>query len=146
MRHCLPFLLFLVVPAAAQEIKLPPPADSSVDFVRDIEPLLKKRCQGCHGVQQQMSGLRLDLPEAAAKGGYSGPVIVSGKSAESKLIRMVAGAEKGVVMPPAGPRLSDKEVGLLRAWIDQGAKWPVPDAPVKTAQAGSKPDLWSLQP
>ena len=61
-----------------------------VDFARDIEPLLQKRCYVCHGAQQQMSGLRLDQKEAALKGGAS--VRTSpGKSAESRLIRLVAG-------------------------------------------------------
>ena len=45
-----------------------------VTFIADIEPLLKKRCQGCHGVQLQMGGLRLDNREYALQGGYSGPV------------------------------------------------------------------------
>jgi hypothetical protein len=68
--------------------------------------------------------------------------MVPGKSAESKLIRMVAGLEDKK-MPPAGPRLTQQEITLLRSWIDEGAKWP--DA----AAAGAKlarPAHWSFQP
>src|SRR5438445_8054687 len=106
----------------AQE--LPPAAKIKVDFARDIEPLLAKRCVVCHGAQQQMSGLRLDQKDAALKGGASGIDIKPGDSASSRLIRLVAGVDKKV-MPPAGARLSAEEVGVLRAWIDQGAAWGV---------------------
>ncbi len=109
-------------PARAADATLPPPAKIKVEFTRDIEPLLTKRCLVCHGAQQQMSGLRLDQKAAALKGGASGADILPGKSAESRLILLVAGVEKKV-MPPAGAHLTAEEVGLLRAWIDQGVQW-----------------------
>jgi len=103
---------------------LPAAARTKVDFARDIEPLLK-RCQVCHGAQQQMSGFRVDQKEAALKGGALGKDIQPGNSAGSRLIRLVAGVD-GKVMPPMGARLTAAEVGLLRAWIDQGRDWPAP--------------------
>jgi len=106
-------LLFLGA-LAAQD--LPPAAPQKVDYTRDIEPLLQKRCLVCHGPQQQAKGLRLDQRESALR------VIEPGNSAESKLIRLVAGSG-GRVMPPIGARLTEAEVGLLRAWIDQGVAW-----------------------
>ncbi|HUQ94257.1 MAG TPA: PSD1 and planctomycete cytochrome C domain-containing protein [Bryobacteraceae bacterium] len=133
-------------PVAAVWI-LPLFAAEPMDFSRDIEPLLRKRCHACHGSVTQMSGLRLDLKEAALKGGDSGAVILPGKSAESRLIRLVAGLEDKKVMPPAGPRLTPAEVGLLRAWVDQGAKWP--DAPQTAAGAAggkARPSHWAFQP
>lgn len=110
--------------ASAQEPELPPPVARAVDFGTDIAPLLEERCRACHGPSQQMQGLRLDRAAYALKGGYSGPVIVPGDSARSKLVRMVAGAVEGKLMPPAGEPLDPDEIGLLRAWIDQGARWP----------------------
>ena len=97
-----------------------------VDFGADVQPILKKRCEACHGAAQQISGLRLDQREGAMAGGYSGPVIVPGKSAESKLIQRVTGAPGVMVMPPSGPRLTPEEIGVLRAWIDSGATWTPP--------------------
>jgi hypothetical protein len=128
----------------AQEIKLPPAAKVTVEFAKHVEPILKKRCQGCHGAAQQMNGLRLDDPEAALRGGYSGPAILPGKSAESTLIHRVSSTKKEAVMPPAGEKLSLAEIGVLRAWIDQGAVWP---AAAKTNPA-TKPrsDHWAFQP
>lgn len=122
-------------------------AAEPVDFSRDVEPLLRKRCHACHGGVTQMSGLRLDDKVSALKGGNSGAVIVPGKSAESRLVRLVAGLEEKKVMPPGGPRLSPQEVDLLRAWVDQGAKWPDSPQTIAGAAAGkSRPTHWSFQP
>lgn len=89
-----------------------------------------------------MNGLRLDRAADALRGGYSGAVIVPGDSANSKLIAAVSGKTK-VVMPPSGPKLTDSEVGKLRAWIDAGAQWPDVVIPV-TAKPATK--HWSFQP
>src|SRR5581483_6443727 len=97
---------------------LPAAAKTPVDFARDVEPLLRSRCQLCHGPQQQMKGLRLDQKSSALS------VVTPGHSDQSRLIRLVAGLEGKTVMPPMGARLTAAEIGILRAWIDQGAKWP----------------------
>src|SRR3954447_11654245 len=114
--------LLACVPLHAADLALPPAAKIKIEFARDIEPLLAKRCLACHGAQQQMSGLRLDQKEAALKGGAAGVDIVPGKSAESRLIRLVAGVGQKF-MPPVGSHLTAEEVGLLRSWIDQGVEW-----------------------
>ena len=113
-----------------------------VEFTRDIEPILRVRCQGCHGAALQSSGLRLDNPKDALAGGYSGAVIRPGNSAESRLIHMVAAIQKGEVMPPKGPRLTPEQVGILRAWIDQGAEYP--DALSVTVTR--RRDHWAFKP
>jgi mono/diheme cytochrome c family protein len=74
----------------------------SVDFVRDIQPIFRSNCSGCHGSVRQTSGFRLDLRDAAMAGGYSGPAILPGRGAESRLYRLVAGLDPKVKMPPAG--------------------------------------------
>jgi len=51
-------------------------------------------------------------------------VLIPGDSTNSRLIHLVAALDKQDVMPPDAKPLSHEEVGLLRAWIDQGAKWP----------------------
>jgi mono/diheme cytochrome c family protein len=143
MRKPSAFLL-LAISAFAAEDKLPLAAKVEVDFVRDIEPIFKRQCQACHGSAQQMSGLRLDDSAKALRRGYSGVVILPGSSARSRLIHLVADTEEKVVMPPGGKRLSAEQVGLLRAWIDQGAKWP---ARAKAASAvESRSNHWSFQP
>src|SRR5437867_3086256 len=71
--------------------KLPPPAQKRIDFVRDIQPILAARCYSCHGPDKQENDLRWDRRASALKGGSSGPVIVPGKSAESRMIHLVSG-------------------------------------------------------
>ena len=117
-----------------------------VDFGADVQPILKKRCEACHGAAQQISGLRLDQREGAMAGGYSGPVIVPGKSAESKIIQRVTGAPGVMVMPPSGPKLTPEEIGVLRAWIDSGATWSPTAASVAQTQAKSRHPHWAFQP
>ncbi|HEX3745647.1 MAG TPA: PSD1 and planctomycete cytochrome C domain-containing protein [Bryobacteraceae bacterium] len=146
LRGCARVLLCLLpcfpLIAAAADDGLPPAATSKVEYARDIAPLLAGHCYMCHGPQQQMSGLRLDLKADALKGGKSGAVLVPRNSAVSRLIRLVAGVSPDKkVMPPAGARLTAAEIGLLRGWIDQGLEWP--DTPVVTAVA--KPSHWSFQ-
>lgn len=111
--------------AAMDESKLPPPAQRQVDFDRDIRPLLEDRCYRCHGPERPRSGFRLDTREAALKGGDHGVDILPGQSGQSPLIHYVARMVDDMEMPPEGRGhpLSPAEVGLLRAWIDQGALW-----------------------
>ncbi|WP_422930624.1 PSD1 and planctomycete cytochrome C domain-containing protein [Singulisphaera sp. PoT] len=105
---------------------LPPPASRPVDYERDIKPIFARSCYKCHGAEKQKGGLALHRRDLALTGGDAGPSFETGKSAESHLIRLVAGIDDEGSMPPegAGKPLTEDEVGLLRAWIDQGAKWP----------------------
>lgn len=103
--------------------KLPMAATRPVDFAKHVQPIFAESCYGCHGPKRQEAGLRFDLKEDALKGSENGPVIVAGKSAESRMIHAVAHIGD-LKMPKKGERLSAEQVGLLRAWIDQGAVWP----------------------
>src|SRR5262249_33572460 len=107
----------------ADSAKLPPPAKIEVDFARNVKPLFAKHCLKCHGTEKQQAGLRLDLHGDAVRGGDSGPAFEAGKSADSLLIKYVAALDPELVMPPEGDKLTRDDVALLRAWIDQGAKW-----------------------
>jgi hypothetical protein len=109
--------------------KIPPAATKSpVTYAADIKPILEKSCVKCHGAEKPKARLRLDSLEGALKGGEDGKVIEPGKSTESILIHNVAhvGDPDDYMPPPKnkaniGP-LTKEEIGLLRAWIDQGAK------------------------
>jgi len=120
---------------------LPPAAVVPVDFARDVQPMLSKHCASCHGPEKQKGGWRVDIRATALKGGDSGPAFVAGKSAESHLIQLVAGTDPDKVMPPKGDRLTPAQIGLLRAWIDQGAAWPDDGKSART-----RSEHWSLQP
>jgi hypothetical protein len=111
----------------------------------EVEKIFRTRCFACHGSAQQISGLRLDQRDAALAGGYSGPVIVPGKSGESKLFHRVSGKPGVLVMPPSGPRLSASEVDTIAKWIDSGAKWAGSGA-APVASANPKSQHWAFQP
>ncbi|EDY22113.1 protein of unknown function DUF1549 [Chthoniobacter flavus Ellin428] len=103
---------------------LPPAATRQVDFVKDIQPIFQNACYECHGPRKQEAEFRLDHKPTVMKGGELGPAIVPGKSADSLLVQFVGGLREEGVMPKKGPRLTAEQIGLLRAWIDQGADFP----------------------
>jgi mono/diheme cytochrome c family protein len=103
--------------------ELPPAAKRKVAFARDIQPILEASCLKCHARGKAKGGLSLESRAALLDGGKSGPAVVPGHSAESLLITLVSGLEPESVMPAKGSRLTPAEVGLLRAWIDQGLPW-----------------------
>jgi len=98
MRGCIWAILVFAAMAAAPAAF----AQANPDFAGDVEPIFKRRCQMCHNVRLKSNGLRLDDGAAALEGGYSGPVILPGKSAESKLIHRITSDKAGFRMPPAG--------------------------------------------
>src|SRR5205814_6149773 len=106
-----------------QAKSLPPPASRKVDFVKEIKPIIEASCIKVHGRGRTKGDLSIESRDTLLKGGESGPAIVPGKSAESHLIELVAGLDPDSVMPQKGKRLTPEQIGLLRAWIDQGAPW-----------------------
>ena len=117
-------------------------ADKPIDYARDVKPILAKHCYSCHGSEKQKSGLRLDRRAEALKGGDSGASIVPGKSGESLLLHLASGKDLDRVMPPPkAERLTSEQLATLKAWIDQGAKWPDDGSATENAA-----DWWSLKP
>lgn len=104
---------------------LPPSLVSaqSPDFVHDIAPLLRNHCGKCHIGTIKEGGLSLNSRESLLAGGDGGIVVRPGKSGESKLIDVVTTRDPDRQMPPDGPRLTDKQLRLLKEWIDAGAEW-----------------------
>ena len=106
--------------------KLPPASDKKgVTYDKDIKPIFEKSCFKCHGPEKQKAKLRLDNLAAALKGSENGKVIEVGDSAKSILVHNVAHVgDEDYWMPPPdkGDPLNKEQIGLIRAWIDQGAK------------------------
>jgi hypothetical protein len=125
--------------------KLPAASKEPVDFVRDVEPLLEGRCAKCHATDKPKGKFSLRTRDDALKSGESGPNIIAGDSAKSKLIHYVGGIVEDMVMPPKGQGepLTRDEVARLRAWIDQGAKWP---AEVTLQRADTEKKHWAFVP
>jgi mono/diheme cytochrome c family protein len=109
--------------------KLPPPSTKpNVTYANDIKPIFDATCIKCHGEKKPKAKLRLDSFEGVRKGGEDGKVVEPGKSAKSMLVLNVAhlGDEDDFMPPPKNKmglkQLTPEQIGLIRAWIDQGAK------------------------
>jgi hypothetical protein len=103
---------------------LPEPANKVVDYHKDIAPIFADRCVKCHGEEKQKSDYRLDNREDAIGSGSEGAAIAVGDSANSLMVKLLVGADENFdLMPPKGDPLTPEQIGLIRAWIDQGAVW-----------------------
>jgi mono/diheme cytochrome c family protein len=136
-------VLLALLPLHVPAVQLPPVATRNVDFIKDIQPIFTNSCFECHGPEKQKGGLRLDQKTAALKGGDTGPLLVPGKSSESLLIQAVTGTKEDLAqMPKKRKPLTDEQIGLLRAWIDQGVEWP--DTAVAKGKDWAK--HWAFKP
>ena len=119
-----------VAVAAEPDIsKLPPPAaKKDLTYAKDIKPMLENSCLKCHSGEKPKSKYKLDTREAMIKGGESGDAaIIPGKSEKSPLVHFIADLVVDMEMPPLDkrekyPAFTKDQIGLIRAWIDQGAK------------------------
>jgi len=121
--------------APIAEQQLPPPASVKVDFDRDIKPIFEHTCWRCHGPERPKSRFRLDNRDSALKGGDNGIDIIPHDSGKSPLIHYVARLVADMEMPPEGKGepLTPEQIGLLRAWIDQGVPWTLTNTPSQLA-------------
>src|SRR5690348_191427 len=99
-----PWTYGAITPEQAQALL--PPVTNPVDFSRDIIPMFEASCIKCHGRGRDKGGFRQDSRDTLLNGGDSGPVVLSGKSAESLLISLVAAVDPDNVMPKKGSRLT----------------------------------------
>jgi mono/diheme cytochrome c family protein len=99
-------------------------ADPKVDFVRDVQPILKASCLKCHGVEKPKGQFRLDSRTLAMKGGVAGKAILPGNGKESLLVKLLLETDDENRMPQKAPALPKEKIDLIRTWIDQGAPWP----------------------
>lgn len=110
--------------------KLPPAAKGKIDFAKQIKPVLEKSCLKCHGEKRPKSKFRVDSRETIMKGGSSEEAaIVNKKSEKSPLIHFIADLVEEYEMPPLDkrdryPKLTEEQIALFRAWVDQGVQWP----------------------
>lgn len=97
-----------------------------VSFAADVKPLIDQHCTGCHVAGQagyETSGLATDSYAGLMKGTKFGPVVVAGDSFNSTLVVLIEGrADPSINMPHGSLReLNDREVAIIRRWIDGGA-------------------------
>ena len=121
------------------ESKLPPAATTAgLTFAKDIQPILQNySCTDCHDADKAKAKLRLDTLAYVMKGGEDGKIVMPGQSAKSKIVIAMSRLDPESAMPPnrrpgkdVGPdgkklppvkHVTADEIGIVRAWIDQGA-------------------------
>jgi hypothetical protein len=101
---------------------------ATVDFQRQVRPILADKCFQCHGPDQRtrQAKLRLDTEDGAFAERPGGRTIVPGDPKNSLLYQRIAHESDTRRMPP--PRLSKKtlsaeQIEVLRRWIEEGASW-----------------------
>jgi ankyrin repeat protein len=94
---------------------------AKVDFARDVQPIFRQNCVGCHGPKVQNNGLRVDRRSSVLKPGTRR--VMPGSIENSFLYHRISGSDFGLQMPPTGP-LRPEQIQTVKAWIEQGAEWP----------------------
>ncbi|MBI4557696.1 MAG: hypothetical protein HY706_08940 [Candidatus Hydrogenedentes bacterium] len=117
--------------------------DAQLVFEKDVFPILQENCSGCHFPGTSPVKAKLDLSTAASalRGGESGPAIVPGQAAESRLVQLIEHKIEPFMPPPKkGQQLSPAQIDVIRKWIDHGAKAESAQTPnVVAASADSEP-------
>ena len=110
-----------------------------VSFEKDVAPIIKDRCIGCHGADQASARLRLDTYANMGKGGQSGPLLIPRNPRQSLILArlMVDGPAR---MPKRGDKLSEEQIGVIGRWIAGGAAFDGTDmaAPIGESMVEKK--------
>ena len=121
-------------------------------FESKIRPIFAEKCSVCHGEEMQMAELQLNTAKGFFKGANSGPVVVPGDPAASRLIQAVSYQER-IKMPPTG-KLPGEQIEVLTEWVRMGAPWPnaelekaqVSDPAKKVEPDRNQTEHWAFQP
>src|SRR3954471_6628206 len=109
-------------PAALRGAPTSAQQTAKVDFARDVQPILRQQCYGCHGPAKQTNGFRLDRRSDAMRGSTNNVGLIRpGNSGASLMLGRISGADFGPQMPPTGA-LRPEQIATIKAWIDQGAE------------------------
>ncbi len=121
-------IVFALLGLASGGTRSPAADGGSVDFLRDVRPILSSHCFKCHGPDEatRKGKLRLDIRADALAGGKSGdPGIVPGQPGKSTIITRVLSKDEDELMPPAKVKhpLTDEHKDVLRRWVLAGAEY-----------------------
>jgi hypothetical protein len=136
-----PKICWIAVVLACGVARAEPAAQNSPDYLRDIKPVLQRRCFSCHGALKQESELRLDTGDFIRRGGADGPAVEPGNPAASRLVERISAADAAQRMPPEGAPLDAQEIAAIAGWIKTGAVTPDNEQPQKDPRSH-----WSFRP
>ena len=114
-----------IVSADDQKAQSGGSAKETVDFVKQIKPILERNCVRCHGPEESKGDFQLHTKETFFRGGLEGAPVEPGDAEASLLFELISlGPDEEGRMPPEGDPLSKEEIELIKRWINEGAKWP----------------------
>jgi hypothetical protein len=113
-------------------------------FSRQVAPLFREKCQGCHGVAQKISNFSTSSRDDLLRGGTRGPSIVPGNPSTSLLLRAIE--QSGALKMPPGQKLPGQTIAAVRRWIELGAPWTESDAGPTVTGGRLADDVWAFQP
>ena len=113
-------------------LTFPSLASAEVDFLRDVAPVLLRRCSGCHGPRKSEGDYRIHTFSFLMSAGTSGfPAVVPGKPDESELLLRVRETDESMRMPQQDDALPATDQKLIEQWIREGARFEgVSDLPL----------------
>jgi WD40 repeat protein len=154
-------LAFIITPTASPaqapsssapkplEVKVPKRMEP-VSYAREISAVLEEKCSGCHGSALAENRLNMETVAGMLKGGKHGPAVVPGKSSDSLLFKMAAHQVAPGMPPkdkPDNPPLTSEELGLLKLWIDAGARDDSRGSDAESRTSAARPvELGELPP
>ena len=107
-------------------------AEETPDYSRDVAPVLRKYCAGCHNAAEANAEFRLDSFAELIKGGENGPALIAGDAKVSRMVRMLTGELDPQMPPEDEAQPTEDEISLLIKWIDAGARGPAGAQPTPT--------------
>ena len=126
MKLFFPALLLALVYAPSLQ------AEEAPDYTRDVAPVLRKYCAGCHNAEEANGEFRLDSYAQLFKGGDNGPALIAGDEKVSRMVRMLTGDIEPQMPPEDEAQPTADEIALITKWIDAGAKGPAGAEPTPT--------------
>ena len=103
---------------------------AEIDFHRDVAPILREYCAGCHNDDELKGEFSLETWKQLMKGGEDGPSIKPGDAGGSRLLQLLEGKKKPAMPPRKKAQPSAAHIETLRAWINAGARGPKNDVSI----------------
>lgn len=143
----LPGFFFLLTSLSAFAAEEPKGLPEVVSYYEHVRPVFQAKCQGCHQPAKSKSEYIMTEVAGLIAGGEAGAAVVPGQAAKSHLMELIvpAAGEKRAEMPPKDEVLTDYEVSLVRAWIDQGAKDDTPEN-ARRSYSMENPPVYTVAP
>ncbi len=140
--------LFTPAIRAQDGVKKDDKANTAISYYKDVRPILQQHCQGCHQPAKAQGGyVMTDYPNLFKKTEKEAIGVVAGKPADSELVKQITAHDgKKPAMPRGKDPLTDRDVTIIKQWIEQGAKDDTPASAKLPTVDADHPPVYSQPP